>query len=76
MKSSIHSCPFLPEVEVLRAHGFEAKQQSRGTPAVALATCVAVGMVAMRLASSVESSREAMADLGRDDMMRYTLYMQ
>eukprot|EP00434_Breviolum_minutum_P001506 symbB.v1.2.001329.t1/scaffold57.1/size370615/38 len=39
-------------VEVLRAHGFEAKQQSRGTPAVALATCVAVGMVAMRLASS------------------------
>lgn len=41
---------------VLRAHGFESQQpQSHGTPAVALATCVAVGMVAMRLSSVTTS---------------------
>lgn len=45
----------------LRAHSEAQQEQSRGTSGpsgVALATCVAVGMVAMRLTSSVVNSAQ------------------
>jgi hypothetical protein len=42
----------------LRAHSEAQQEQSRGTSGVAWATCVAVGMVAMRLTSSVVNSAQ------------------